>query len=53
MKRALQEFRIAPVKTTIPFYLQIMDDPDFIQGRFDTGYVKKFLPDETDDDDVE
>ena len=43
MKRALQEYRIAPVKTTIPFYLQIMDDPEFVEGRFDTGYIKKFL----------
>jgi len=27
-----------------------MDDPEFIDGRFDTGYVKKFLPDEEEDD---
>ena len=27
MKRALHEYRIGPIKTTIPFYLQIMDDP--------------------------
>jgi acetyl-CoA carboxylase biotin carboxylase subunit len=50
MKRALQEYRIGPIKTTIPFYLQIMDDPEFIDGTFDTGYVKKFLPDEEDED---
>jgi acetyl-CoA carboxylase biotin carboxylase subunit len=50
MKRALQEYRIAPIKTTIPFYLKIMDDPEFLRGTFDTGYVKKFLPDEADDD---
>ncbi len=50
MKRALQEYRIGPIKTTIPFYLQIMDDPEFINGTFDTGYVKKFLPDEEDDE---
>ena len=36
-----------------PFYLKIMDDADFIEGRFDTGYVKKFLPDETDVDEDE
>jgi acetyl-CoA carboxylase biotin carboxylase subunit len=53
MKRALQEFQIAPIKTTIPFYLKIMDDADFIEGRFDTGYVKKFLPDEANDDEEE
>lgn len=51
MKRALGEFRIAPVKTTIPLYLKIMDDPFFQKGEFNTGFIEKFLPDEDDDDD--
>jgi acetyl-CoA carboxylase biotin carboxylase subunit len=50
MKRALQEYRIGPIKTTIPFYLQIMDDPEFIKGTFDTGYIKKFLPEDEEDE---
>jgi len=51
MKRALQEFTISPVKTTIPLYLEIMDDAAFKEGEFDTGFIKRFVPDETEDDD--
>ncbi|MDY6935510.1 MAG: acetyl-CoA carboxylase biotin carboxylase subunit [Spirochaetota bacterium] len=53
MKRALGEFHIAPLKTTIPLYLQIMDDPLFREGRFSTDFIKRFVPDEDDDDDDE
>jgi acetyl-CoA carboxylase biotin carboxylase subunit len=45
MKKALQEFLIAPIKTTIPLYLKIMDDPQFQMGDIHTGYIKKFVPD--------
>jgi len=51
MKRALEEFTIDPLKTTIPLYLKVMDDPLFKEGQFDTGFIEKFLPDEDDDDD--
>ncbi|MCP4666845.1 MAG: acetyl-CoA carboxylase biotin carboxylase subunit, partial [Deltaproteobacteria bacterium] len=51
MKRALEEFGIKPLKTTIPLYLKIMDDPAFKEGDFHTGYIKKFVPDDEDDDD--
>jgi acetyl-CoA carboxylase biotin carboxylase subunit len=51
MKRALEEFTIKPVKTTIPFHLRIMDDPLFRKGSFDTGFIKRYLPDEDEDDD--
>ena len=40
MKRALQEFHIEGVKTTIPFYLQIMDEEDFVSGNYTTRYIK-------------
>src|SRR5215211_4461976 len=43
MKRALQEFHIAPVKTTIPLHLRIMDDPHFQSGDVDTGFVERSL----------
>jgi pyruvate carboxylase subunit A len=45
MKRALKEFTIRPLKTTIPLYLKIMDDPAFGHGDFDTGYIQRFIPD--------
>ena len=50
MKRALRELTIGPIKTTIPFYLTIMDDPDFLRGDFDTGFIERFLPGEEDED---
>jgi acetyl-CoA carboxylase biotin carboxylase subunit len=43
MKRALQEFHIAPIKTTIPLHLRIMDDPHFQSGDVDTGFVERSL----------
>jgi len=52
MKRALREFIIAPVKTTIPLYRRMMDDPCFREGDFDTGFIDKFVPEEDDDDEL-
>jgi acetyl-CoA carboxylase biotin carboxylase subunit len=43
LKRALSEFEIHPIKTTIPLYLQILDHPDFQSGKFDTGFVDRLL----------
>lgn len=40
LRRALDGFGIAGVKTTIPFYKQIVNDPDFIEQRFDTSYIE-------------
>ncbi|MCG3113641.1 MAG: acetyl-CoA carboxylase biotin carboxylase subunit [Candidatus Manganitrophus sp. SB1] len=39
MRRALDEYVIRGVKTTIPFYKRIMEDPDFQTGHFDTTYI--------------
>ena len=50
MKRALKELVIEPIKTTIPFHLTIMDDPDFMRGDFDTGFIERFLPGGEEDD---
>lgn len=51
MRRALDEYRIVPLKTTIPLYRRVMDDKDFQEGNFDTGYIERFLPQEDDDED--
>ena len=40
LRRALNDFAIAGVKTTIPYYKQIVNDPDFIEQRFDTSYIE-------------
>jgi acetyl-CoA carboxylase biotin carboxylase subunit len=50
MKRALDEYTISPLKTTIPLYRKIMDDPEFRRGDFDTGFIKKFVPEEEDEE---
>jgi acetyl-CoA carboxylase biotin carboxylase subunit len=53
MKRALAEFVIAPLRTTIPLYRRIMDDPSFRRGDFDTGFIQQLLSEEEDDEDDE
>jgi acetyl-CoA carboxylase biotin carboxylase subunit len=42
-KRALEEFTIEGVKTTIPFHLRVLEDERFVSGRFDTGFIDNFL----------
>ncbi|HVD99240.1 MAG TPA: acetyl-CoA carboxylase biotin carboxylase subunit [Cytophagaceae bacterium] len=42
MKRALQEFVIEGVKTTIPFHIKMMDDPNFRAGKFTTSYLDSY-----------
>ena len=39
LRRCLQNFEIAGPKTTIPFYLNIVEDPDFIKGDFNTSFL--------------
>ena len=43
MKRALEEFVIEGVKTTIPFHLQLMDDPNFLAGNYTTKFMEDFV----------
>jgi acetyl-CoA carboxylase biotin carboxylase subunit len=51
MQRALEEYSISPIKTTIPLFREIMADADFQRGDFDTSYISRFIPDDDDDDD--
>jgi len=39
LARALKGFVILGVKTTIPYFQQILQEPDFIQMKFDTSYI--------------
>jgi acetyl-CoA carboxylase biotin carboxylase subunit len=43
MSRALDMFVIEGVETSIRLHERIMADPDFREGRFDTGYMERFL----------
>ena len=41
MKRALYEYKITGVKTSIKFLARIMDTPDFRSGNYDTNFIEK------------
>jgi acetyl-CoA carboxylase biotin carboxylase subunit len=45
MKRALKEFFIEGVKTTIPFHLRVMDHEAFKGGDFDTSFIEQYFAD--------
>ena len=42
MRRALDEYIIQGVKTTIPFHQKLMQDPKFIEGDFTTKFMETF-----------
>ncbi|MCF8459525.1 MAG: acetyl-CoA carboxylase biotin carboxylase subunit [Flavobacteriales bacterium] len=42
MRRALDEYVIEGVKTTIPFHRKLMDDPAFIKGNYTTKFMETF-----------
>lgn len=55
MKRALREYIIVGVKTTIPFHLWALEDEDFIAGNFDTTFIErkfKSIPREKEDTEI-
>ncbi|HEY7528578.1 MAG TPA: acetyl-CoA carboxylase biotin carboxylase subunit, partial [Candidatus Deferrimicrobiaceae bacterium] len=41
MKRALTEYVVTGVKTTIPFHIRVMNNRHFIEGNFDTNFIDK------------
>ncbi len=52
MRRALDEFVVEGVKTTIPFHRQLMDNADYISGNYTTKFMEEFEmdPEEPDED---
>jgi acetyl-CoA carboxylase biotin carboxylase subunit len=50
MKRALDEFVIEGVKTTIPFHRQLMDHPDYISGNYTTAFMDTWKMDAPEED---
>jgi acetyl-CoA carboxylase biotin carboxylase subunit len=44
MRRALEMFIVEGIHTSIPLHRRILDDPDFLAGRFDTNFIKRFPP---------
>jgi len=43
MKRALGEYQVGGIHTTIPFFISVLDDEEFASGEIDTGYIARFL----------
>ncbi|MBT7656587.1 MAG: acetyl-CoA carboxylase biotin carboxylase subunit [Flavobacteriales bacterium] len=46
MKRALDEFYIEGIKTTIPFHRKLMDHPDYVAGNYTTKFMEDFTMDD-------
>ncbi len=42
MRRALAEYTVAGIRTTLPFFRAVMRDPEFLEGRLDTGFISRF-----------
>jgi len=43
MRRALTEYRVEGIMTTIPFFTLIMNDPEFCAADFDTGFIDRLV----------
>jgi len=43
VRRALGEYHVGGIRTTIPFFLSVLDDEEFQRGETDTGYIARFL----------
>ena len=43
MRRALREFQVEGIKTTIPILKRIFDTPEFIEGKVDTTFIERVL----------
>ena len=50
MKRALDEFVIEGIKTTIPFHRQLMEEPDYVEGNYTTAFMNDFVMKEPEDE---
>ena len=42
MRRALHEYEVSGIRTTLPFFREVMDDVEFIEGSIDTGFISRF-----------
>ena len=43
MSRALEMFIVEGIYTTIPLHRRILADPEFREGKIDTGFIERFL----------
>jgi acetyl-CoA carboxylase biotin carboxylase subunit len=47
MRRALDEYYVTGIKTTVPFHSAILRSAEFREGKYDTGFVERFMASET------
>ena len=43
LRRALDEYAVGGIKTTLPFFREIVRDAEFIEGRLDTSFISRFF----------
>ncbi|MBA2501722.1 MAG: acetyl-CoA carboxylase biotin carboxylase subunit [Pyrinomonadaceae bacterium] len=43
LRRALDEYKVGGIKTTLPFFREIVRDEEFIEGRLDTNFIPRFI----------
>lgn len=42
LRRALDEYAVGGIRTTLPFFREVIRDREFIEGRLDTGFISRF-----------
>ena len=42
LRRALDEYTVGGIRTTLPFFRRVVNDPEFRSGRLDTGFIERF-----------
>lgn len=42
LRRALREYEVGGIKTTLPFFREIVEDQEFIQGNLDTSFIARW-----------
>lgn len=43
LRRALDEYHVSGIRTTLPFFRKVIRDREFIEGRLDTGFISRFF----------
>jgi propionyl-CoA carboxylase alpha chain len=42
LRRALDEYEVSGITTTLPFFREVVKDEEFISGQLDTGFIARF-----------
>jgi acetyl-CoA carboxylase biotin carboxylase subunit len=42
LRRALDEYQVSGITTTLPFFREVVGDEEFVAGRLDTGFIARF-----------